>query len=231
MLSSPEIIAVVPLRAGSKGLPKKNIIEFNGLPLYMRTVHQALRVTKKVLISTDIAEIIKATLPNGCQIDRRPKHLSKDDVKMSSVISYIINKNKLEDKIILLLQATSPLRSDKDILSSIELFQSNDYDLVFTVKEQKREALKYGIIENTIYCPISQSKFLFENRQSLPVVYGHNGAVYLFHAKDFLKNEDFPTENIGTIIMSSKRSMDIDNQNSFKEAERIVRQLNEKSNI
>ena len=123
MLSSSEIVALVPVRAGSKGLPNKNILEFNGLPLYMRTVQQALRITKKVLISTDIEEIIKKNHPSGCFVDKRAKHLAKDDVKMSSVISYIIKKYELNDKNILLLQATSPLRSGQDILAAIELFK------------------------------------------------------------------------------------------------------------
>lgn len=221
-MSSSEIVAVVPVRAGSKGLPNKNIMQFNGLPLYMRSVHQALRMTKKVLISTDIEEIIKTKPPKGCLVDKRPKHLAKDDVKMSSVMSHIIKKYDLKNKIILLLQATSPLRSDQDIISAIELFKSKNYDLVFTVKEQKREVLKYGIIKNNSYFSLSQSKFLFENRQSLPKVYGHNGAVYIFNAHEFLKNNDFPNDNIGTVIMSSERSIDIDNINNFREAENIA---------
>lgn len=221
-MSSSEIVAVVPVRAGSKGLPNKNTMQFNGLPLYMRTVHQALRMTKKVLISTDIEEIIKKNHPNGCLVDKRPKHLANDDVKMSSVVSYMIKKYNLNDKIILLLQATSPLRSDQDIISSIELFKSMKYELVFTVKEQKREVLKYGVIKNNSYFSLSHSKFLFENRQSLPKVYGHNGAVYIFNGHEFLKNNDFPNDNIGTVIMPSERSIDIDNLKSFREAENIV---------
>ena len=197
-------------------------MDFNGMPLYMRTVHQALRVTKKVIISTDIEDIIKTKLPKGCITDKRPQYLSKDDTKISSVISRIIKKYKLSDKIILLLQATSPLRSDHDIHSSIELFESKKHSLVFTVKEQNREVLKYGLIKNNIYLSLSQSKFLFENRQSLPMVYGHNGAVYIFKAGDFLRNNDFPHDNIGCIIMSAKRSIDIDNLRNFKEAEKIL---------
>ena len=228
-MSSSEIVAVVPVRAGSKGMPNKNILEFNGLPLYIRTVHQALRITNKVLISTDIEEILKTKPPKGCIVDKRPKYLAKDDVKMSSVISYIIKKHNLNDKIILLLQATSPLRSDQDIHSAIELFKTKKYDLVFTVKEQKREVLKYGIIKNDSYFSLSQSKFLFANRQSLPMVYGHNGAVYIFHAHKFLKNNDFPNDNIGTVIMSSERSIDIDNLNSFRKAESIEIKSNDKN--
>lgn len=227
-MSLSEIVAVVPVRAGSKGLPNKNIMEFNGLPLYMRTVYQALRITNKVLISTDIDEIIKRKPPKGCLVDKRPKNLAKDDVKMSSVLSYIIKKHNLNNKVILLLQATSPLRSDQDILSAIELFKTKKYDLVFTVKEQKNEVLKYGIIKNNSYHPLSHSKFLFENRQYLPIVYGHNGAVYIFSANDFLKNNNFPNNNIGSILMSSKRSIDIDNLKGFMEAENILIKSNKK---
>ena len=82
--------------------------------------------------------------------------------------------------------------------------------------------MKYGIIKNNSYFSLSQSKFLFENRQSLPKVYGHNGAVYIFSAHKFLKNNDFPNDNIGTVIMSSERSIDIDNINNFREAETIA---------
>lgn len=222
-MNSSEIVAVVPLREGSKGLPNKNVMEFNGIPLFLHTVQQALRITEKVFITTNIQDIINAKLPNGSILDKRPKALSHDNVKMSSVISYMINQYKLVNKIILLLQATSPLRSDNDILNTIELFKTNNYDLVFTIKQQKSETLKYGTLENNSYSSLSQTKFLFENRQLLPDVYGHNGAVYLFYAADFLKNGDFPTNNIGAVVMPQDRSIDIDDIKSFIKAENIFK--------
>jgi CMP-N-acetylneuraminic acid synthetase len=148
--------------------------------------------------------------------------LAQDDTPISSVLSHIIEQQNLQDNVILLLQATSPLRSDQDILSSIKLFGSGLYDLVFTVTEQEGKILKYGALKNNSYIPIADSKFLFQNRQSLPEVYGHNGAVYLFNAKEYLHCGGFPTERIGAVVMPKNRSIDIDDLKSFNDVQSII---------
>lgn len=212
---SSEIVAVIPLREGSKGLPNKNVLPLNSKPLYLHTVQQALRITKKVIISTNIKQIIEADNNFGCVIDERPEFLSEDDTQMSSVLSHVIKKYNLCEELVLLLQATSPLRSDDDILSVINLYETNLYNIVLTVTKQMCTVLKYGTLENQSYIAINDSRFLFQNRQYLPPVYGHNGAAYLFAASQFLIHEDFPKQKIGAVVMPKERSIDIDDYDSF----------------
>jgi CMP-N,N'-diacetyllegionaminic acid synthase len=215
-------IAIVPVRAGSKGLPGKNLMPLSGVPLYLRAVRQGILTVGNALLSTDIPEIDEADLPAGCALCRRPKYLGADDTTMAEVIEHVINDYDLKGKTIVLLQATSPLRSDHDIRSAMALFSEGEHDIVLSVTERDRTILKYGMLENNTFTNLSAGDFCFYNRQQLPPVFGPNGAVYVFSANRFLEAGGFPAERIGAIDMPEDRSMDIDTLDDLLRAEQIL---------
>lgn len=207
-----DMIALVPVRAGSKGLPGKNCMEFNGLPLYEHAINQGLRTAGQVVLSTDIKDINNKVLPRGCKFCRRPTDLAADDTPMEDVIRYVITKNDLFKKTVILLQATSPLRADIDIFKAIELFNTSDYDMVLSVVQKDRSVLKYGSLEGSTFTSMRDNRFCFFNRQELPEVYGPNGAVYVFKADKFIEFNGFPSQKIGAIEMPMERSTDLDSR-------------------
>lgn len=207
-----DMIALVPVRAGSKGLPGKNCMDLNGLPLYEHAINQGLRTVGQVVLSTDIKDISNKVLPHGCEFCRRPTDLAADDTPMEDVIRYVITKNDLFKKTVILLQATSPLRADIDIYKAIELFKTSDYDMVLSVVKKDRSVLKYGSLEGSTFTSMRNNRFCFFNRQELPEVYGPNGAVYVFKADKFLELNGFPSKKIGAIEMPMERSTDIDSR-------------------
>ena len=215
------ILAVVPVRAGSKGLSNKNIRDLNGKPLFLHAVAQALRTVGSVLLSTDIPEIANMPMPRGCSVLWRPDNLADDDTPMESVIAHAITEQKLLGYTLVLLQATSPLRSDSDIQRAIELFKFGNYDLVMTVTEKDKSVLKYGTLSDGRYIPISNPENCFKNRQNLPAVYGPNGAVYVFGADSFAVYGGFPSRRIGVLEVPFERSIDIDSEDDFRLVERI----------
>jgi CMP-N-acetylneuraminic acid synthetase len=214
--------AIIPLRQGSKGMPGKNINLFGGKPLYMHAVEQALLAgAKKVILSTDIPEVLEGKYDSKVIPLMRPESLCGDEVPMSPVIRHAIEYFQLKNTIIL-LQATSPLRKPENILDALKIwYRDRDLDLVISVAEFDSTILKCGTLDNGIFRPLSNPEFCFSNRQMLPKVYKPNGAIYIFDSESFLKKGSFNCGKIGVIEMSQESSMDIDSINDFEKCEEI----------
>ncbi len=211
--------AVIPLRAGSKGLPGKNMRELAGKPLYRHAVDVALEAgASRVILSTDIPEILSADLPPGVHTLSRPEPLCGDDVPMAPVFLHALQATKTEGTVVL-LQATSPLRQVEDISAALALFESDQFDLVMTVTEADRGVLKWGRTDGKRFIPLSDPVHCFSNRQSLPPVVRPNGAVYVTRAEWFLAHESFVSDSMGCVQMSSERSLDIDTMADFERCE------------
>ena len=219
-------IAFVPVRSGSKGLPGKNIRPLVGVPLYARAVAQGIRILATCIVSTDITEILNSPTPKGCHVLRRPAALCKDGVAMDAVIADAITQLALEDNVvILLLQATSPLRTDDDVLAVLEVHATGRYDLVLSVTASDSGILKYGTLDDNRFIPVANPEFCFTNRQSLPRVFRPNGAVYAFSVGAFRRNGGLATNNIGAVEMPASRSVDIDTIADFIEIESSMKAI------
>ena len=218
--------AIIPIRAGSKGLPGKNTRILAGLPLYMHAVHLALDAgATRVLITTDIAEVLEADLPEAVLVVRRPSQLCGDDVPMSPVLLHLLAQEKVQGPVVL-LQATSPMRQVSDVQEALMQLNTGDFDLVMSVTEAERSVLKWGtILYNKRYVPLAGADYCFTNRQSLPPVYRPNGALYAMKAEWFLNNGSLATERLGTVIMPAERSQDIDSLADFERCEALMGQL------
>ena len=214
-------IAIVPVRAGSKGLVGKNVRMLQGEPLYMRSVKQGLEVAGRCIVNTDIEEIITAVAPHppGMEVQERPHHLARDDTPMSEVLLEGLKSLEITDANIVLLQATSPLRSLEDIKAAIKIFKLGGHPLVFSVSETDSTLLKTGFVENNIFRPVSRMDYLFMNRQSLPKTYRPNGAIYVFDLAWFVANESLNTDKAGVLVMPPERGVDIDTIEDFKYVE------------
>lgn len=223
-LTSPDWTAVIPLRAGSKGLPGKNTRLLAGKPLYRHAVDAALHAgATRVVISTDIPEVLSAELPKRVQVLRRPAELAGDAVPMAPVLVHAIQSVGIQGTLVL-LQATSPLRQAADIEASLAVYASRAHELVMSVTPADRGVLKWGLIEGDRFRPIADPAYCFVNRQSLPAVVRPNGAVYVVDAAWFLARGSFVTDRIGVIEMNSERSQDIDTLQDFERCEALLRQ-------
>lgn len=216
------LVAIVPARAGSRGLKNKNLRSLAGVPLWERAVRQGLEAgADKVVVTTDIEELLRHEM-EGVSFVRRPSALAGDDAPMAPALIHALEHAVPEGARVVLLQATSPLRSIEDIKSAIQLFDMGAYDLVKSVTKTASSILKYGTLEEGRFVPVSDPAYCFSNRQSLPQVMRPNGAVYVFERDWFLRNSGFVTENIGAVEMPEERSHDIDNEQDFRRAEEIL---------
>lgn len=215
-----ELVALIPLRAGSRGLPGKNVRPLAGRPLWRHAVEQAQGAgADRVVVSTNIPEVLDTAPEPGLTLLRRPDDLAQDTTPMAPVVLDAIARAIAEEARVVLLQATSPLRSVEDIEGAVALHQTGGYDLVKTVTATDSGVLKYGMLDGDRFAPLSDPAYCFANRQSLPPVYRPNGAVYVFNAGWFARNGGFATANIGAVVMPPERSFDIDSEDDFARVE------------
>ena len=215
-----KFISVVPIRKGSKGLKNKNLLEIKNKPLYKYAIIQGLNTADKCYVTTDIESVLNLKSNHSLRIIKRPKELAQDNTSMRDVLINLISTENLEKYNIILLQATSPLRTEFDINKSKEIFLHGNFSMVMSVTNKSSNIFKYGQIEGANFKP-HFNRLLFENRQSLPNVFGPNGAVYIFDAQKFLDNGNFPSSNIGAYLMPEERSIDIDSIKDFKAIKKI----------
>ena len=212
------LIALVPVRAGSRGLPGKNLAPLAGVPLWRRAADQGAALGAEVVVSTDIPEILGLPPQAGLRILPRPAALAGDDVPMDPVIAHALEALPGPARVVL-LQATSPLRSLSDIAAALEMFDAGGWDLVMTVTAADPGVLKWGRLEGGRFRPLGDPAHPFANRQALPPVWRPNGAVYVFDADGFRTRGRLVGPRIGAVPMPAARSADIDDVADFARAE------------
>ncbi len=218
-LPTPAWTAVIPLRAGSKGLPFKNIRLLAGKPLYRHAVDQALQAgAQRVVITTDMPEVLTADLPAQVTLVERPPELAGDAVPMAPVLQHALRAAGCRGTVVL-LQATSPLRRRIDIESALAVFAGGLFELVMSVTSADRGVLKWGTLQGNRFQPLSDPAHCFANRQSLPPVVRPNGALYVLSAERFVASGSFVSEHIGMVEMPAERSQDIDSLDDFERCE------------
>jgi len=226
------MIAIVPARGGSKGLPGKNIKYLLGKPMIAYTIEEALKSKDitEVIISTDCKEIEEVAIKYGAKsLFLRPEYLATDSAKAIDNYIYTIDRlNKefgYDIKDFILLQPTSPLRTVQDIDKSIELFKDKNADSVVSYTEEHHpiEWHKY-ITEDGKFENIFEEKLL--NRQEIKKSYFPNGAVFVFDY-ELIKQGKYYSDNSYAYIMPRFRSVDVDTMEDFKYIEFL---LQERSN-
>ncbi|MGE0097372.1 MAG: hypothetical protein AB7S86_03395 [Hydrogenophaga sp.] len=224
-LSSPAWTAVIPLRAGSKGLPSKNIRPLAGKPLYRHALDQALAAgASRVVITTDMPEVLWAELPTEVTLVERPAELAGDHIPMAPVLQHALQAADVHGTVVL-LQATSPLRRAADIESALTVFSGGYFEVVLSVTEADRGVLKWGTLRGNRFQPLSDPAYCFANRQSLPPVVRPNGAIYVLDAEGFIARGSFVSERIGVLQMPLERSQDVDTLEDFERCEALLKQI------
>ena len=130
-----KITAFIPARGGSKGIPNKNIKKFAGKPLIVHSIEYSLdsKQVNEVVVSTDNSKISNIAQDTGARIIKRPPDLATDTSTTESAIEHYINSAKQKPDIIVLLQATSPLRPKGSLDEAIHHFTKGGYDSLLSI--------------------------------------------------------------------------------------------------
>lgn len=229
MYKDKRILAIIPARGGSKGIPNKNIIDLCGKPLIQYSIDAAKnsKYIDKVIISTDSEKIAEVSKRYGADVPfLRPESISGDSAKSSDVVVHSIEflESECEEKYdyIILLQPTSPLRTTKHIDEAISVCIDNNKESLVSVKEVSENPVIMRTIENDKLNEVLRFNGDNLRRQDLPKFYIFNGSIYITTV-DFIKNKRiFVDDSTIPFIMDYKVSIDIDNMIDLKVAEYII---------
>lgn len=227
MIKNKKILAVIPARGGSKGIPLKNIAKLNGKPLIqiVGEVVSKLDILDRAIVSTDNELIAKTAITAGLDVPfTRPSELSGDVVSDVEVLTHAINEIEKIDKkrydIIVMLQPTSPMRKVEHVKQAIEKLIYEDWDSVWTISEtdSKNHPLKQLIVkDNSIsYYDILGSKVIA--RQQLEKTYHKNGVAYVMTRECIIKHKSIKGTKTGSYIIHEKMA-NIDTLDDFKYAD------------
>jgi CMP-N,N'-diacetyllegionaminic acid synthase len=210
-------IAVIPARGGSKGIPRKNIVPFAGKPLICYTIEAALRsrYLKRVIVSTDDADIAKVATDCGAEAPfLRPPNLSQDYTPSVSVLKHAVNIIEESQgslcNFVVLLQPTSPLRSEKYIDLAIEKMLETSADSVISVCEVRHHPFWNFVAHEDRLHSLLPNCDKSSRRQELPQTYSPNGAVYVVKRGVLFNENTVFGKDLRGIIMPAEESIDID---------------------
>lgn len=229
MYEGRRILAVVPARGGSKGLPGKNLRPLGERPLIAWSIEAGLqsRYVDRLIVSTDSSEIAQAARAAGAEVPfMRPAELASDSAKSIDAILHAIDwheRAELLFDLVLVLQPTSPLRTSEDIDRAIELLFARQALAAVSVCETEH----HPWWSNTLPADGNMASFLRPealntNRQELPPCYRLNGAIYLADTHFLKSSRSFYGPETFACVMPAERSVDIDNLLDFHLAEAIL---------
>lgn len=222
-----KILAIIPARGGSKGVPRKNIRLLSGKPLIVYSIEAALesKYIDKVAVSTEDEEIAEISKDYDTEIIERPEELARDNTAslpvFKHVISFLENNKNYKPDIIVVLQPTSPLRRVSDINKCIEELIDEKCDSVITLKKVEHppqwmvQIDKHGKVQN--FLKLNS----INRRQDAANVYIPNGAVYVTWRDVIMKHNTIRGADTRAVIMPQERSIDIDTELDFLIAESL----------
>jgi len=224
-----EVLAIIPARGGSKGIPGKNIKDLNGKPLiyYSIKAGQDSKYVTRTVLSTESEKIKNVALDLGCEVVDRPMELAQDETHtipvLIQVIDYLEQTENYKPDVVILLQPTCPLRDAKQIDEAFELFLNSDCDSCFAVKHM-------GITHGKWYKTLNgEMKAIYDYRNRprrqdtnlhMPL-YGETGSIYIIKTDAMRKCYDFIGEKP---VVYLAPTIDIDTPDDFDAIARILKE-------
>jgi len=214
------MVAIIPARGGSKGLPRKNLRELGGMPLIAWTIKAAKEcpLINSVIVTSDDPEILSVSAQYGAdELVKRPAKLATDDATTADCVRHVFSEIPKSHNFAL-LQPTSPLRDNKILTESIRFFfDSNALSIVSVTESSESPYWTFKVVENKLIRVIETIEPI-DQRQKLPKTFILNGAIYLWNTEYFLESGDFITGKTLAFQMPRGLSIDIDTLEDFEEA-------------
>lgn len=214
-------LAIIPARSGSKGLPRKNIMNLAGHPLIAHTIKAAAnaRHIERIVVTTDDPEISSVARAYGAETPfMRPASLAGDTVSMNRVVLHCLQQlyelERYAPDFFTLLQPTCPLRTSRHIDEAIELALVHKQTAIVSVCPVSSHPYLMKKIENgklTSAFPGTKTG----RRQDLPKLYQLNGSIYVLPTSVFLQMKDIHRIPAVPYVMSARESVDIDTLDDF----------------
>jgi CMP-N-acetylneuraminic acid synthetase len=225
------VLAIIPARGGSKGVPRKNIKPLNGKPLIAYTIESAKksRLIDKCVVSTEDDEIAEVSNKYHAEVVKRPPELARDDSPTYDALKQVLDHfEKLGQSfdILVLLEPTSPMRKEDDLDNAIKLFIDN-YDKADSLVTLGEIQLENPFISKKVVGglvkPLVEADKDFKRRQDLPKAYFPYGVIYLSKVETLIKTKSFYQEKTIPYFIERWQNYEIDDICDFFCVEAIMK--------
>lgn len=230
------VLAIIPARGGSKGLPGKNIRPLAGLPLIAHSIlfSKLCGEIAEYVVSTDNEEIVAVARRYGTRVPfLRPAELAADDTPLWPVLQHALTEMELRNHrrygSVLLLSPPNPSRLPEDVSKAIELLEGDECAVGVVTASRPSFNPRWACIDIATDGYMRQSfpdGNVYVRRQDVPAIYRINGALYLWrrdHVADSEKPHYFEMPH-RILEIPENRAIDIDSPDDFRLAELMLRE-------
>lgn len=232
------VLAIIPARGGSKGIPGKNIRAFAGKPLIVHSIEIALNcsLVTRTVVSTDDSPIADVAIAHGAEVINRPAELASDAALVIDAIKHAVLEVEREGEavdIVLLLEPTSPFRRTEDLEKCIQVLLDDRADSVATFTESHVSPNRLWRVSDGVVEPYIEGAVPWLPRQRQPIAHELTGQIYGVSRKVLFENEDSIALLLGrkyAVITPRETALDIDTELDFMMAEKIMEHFQSKNN-
>jgi CMP-N,N'-diacetyllegionaminic acid synthase len=216
VIQGKRVLAVIPARGGSKGVPRKNLRVVSGKPLIWYTIEAAKhsRYLDEIVVSSEDDEILKVAASYGVSLLQRPAHLASDETPGTEPVLHAIESYQGFDYVVL-LQPTSPLRTAVHIDGAMEFCLNSRAPACVSICEAETSPFSVFQLDEQHHLSRLMNVSVSGRRQDLPVLYTLNGVVYVAEIPWLKKERRFVASQTVGYLMSREESLDIDTEFDF----------------
>ena len=224
-------IAIIPARAGSKGLPGKNTALIEGKSLVQLAIESALSIPEitRVVVTSDDVSVQKIASDLGAEVVVRPAGLAQDNSPIESAILHALaelNLDPTSTDVLTVIQPTSPLRDKQLLATSISNFIKNgSQGSLFGVVEVEHHPAKMLVVNGEFVVPFTKVEDLSAPRQQLDRVVRQSGSIYITNLQQFLSLGTLFINPVGWVAVSGAEAIDIDTAQDLALAKETAREL------
>jgi YrbI family 3-deoxy-D-manno-octulosonate 8-phosphate phosphatase len=225
MTPRQEVMAIIPARGGSKGIPRKNVRLLQGEPLIAHSIRHA-RLAKeitRIVVSTDDDEIAEISLSHGAEVVRRPSEISGDHASSESAITHVLELLRTREAytpdLVVFLQATSPIRRPEDLDQAIRSLRATGADSLFSAARLNWFVWR---VDDSAVRPVNYDHRQRPMRQTAPLDVIETGSFYIFKPWVLLKTGSRLGGLVTSFMTKFSDSMQIDDPGDFELLEQLM---------
>ena len=224
-------IAIIPARAGSKGLPGKNTALIDGKSLVRLAIETALSIPEitRVVVTSDDVSVQRIASDLGSEVVVRPAELAQDNSPIESAILHALTELNLDPTstdVLTVIQPTSPLRNNQLLATSIRNFiKSGSQGSVFGVVEVDHHPAKMLVVHGEFVIPFTKVEDLSAPRQQLDRVVRQSGSIYITNLQQFLSLGTLFINPVRWVAVSGAEAIDVDTAQDLALAQETAREI------
>jgi CMP-N,N'-diacetyllegionaminic acid synthase len=220
-------VAIIPARGGSKGIPRKNLVDVCGKPLIAWSILQAknARHIDSVWVTSDDDEILAVAESFGARPIRRPAEISGDQSTSESAWLHALDAIEAQGVsigLVVAMQATSPIRESSDLDGGLEMLREQGFDSLLSVAEVE-DFFIWRIAENGGAESVNYDYRNRKRRQHIEKRYLENGSFYVFRPEQLRRENNRLGGRIGLFVMGRHKMFQIDNPEDIELCAAVMR--------